>query len=87
MEVDSKGLATTTSEITMKVLNEKGRNLLVLKKIRFTPDASKITVLSASSVTDGVETPVDLKTIRNSRAISRGRDFEWQRNHHSFLKH
>ncbi|KYG70084.1 hypothetical protein AZI85_15465 [Bdellovibrio bacteriovorus] len=70
IDVDKKGLYTITSEASMRVLNEQGRNTLVLKKIPFLPESTKITVIRASSITDGVETMVDLKTVRIEAAKS-----------------
>lgn len=61
--VEKSGLYTAEKEIVYKILNEQGRNYLALKGIPFVPDATKIQVLRASTVTDDVETKVDLKSI------------------------
>lgn len=62
--VSKNGASSVVSEVTYRVLNEQGRSHLVLYGIPFVPDVNKVTVLKASSVTDGVETAVDLKTIK-----------------------
>lgn len=61
--VDKNGLSTSTTDYEMRALNEQGRQALVLQSHPFYPDVTKVDVLRASSVTDGVETPVNLKTL------------------------
>lgn len=61
--VQKSGLSTETGEEEMQVLNEAGRNELVLYKLGYDPDTTQMRVLSASSVTDGREVKVDLKKI------------------------
>lgn len=61
--VDKAGLSTSVREVEMKVLNEQGRNQLVIQSIPFIPDAMKIEVLKASSITDGIESSVDVKKV------------------------
>lgn len=68
VEIDKEGHAVETHYSEFKVLNEQGRNHLVLQAIPYIPDAQKIEVLSASSVTKGVEEKVDLKKIQDRNA-------------------
>ncbi|MFV8250147.1 DUF3857 domain-containing protein [Bdellovibrio bacteriovorus] len=68
ISVSKSGASQMTSDVTLKVLNEQGRNMLVLKSIPFIPDMNKVTVLKASSLTDGVDTPVKLTTIKERAA-------------------
>ncbi|MFV8259139.1 DUF3857 domain-containing protein [Bdellovibrio bacteriovorus] len=69
ISVSKDGSSEIVSDITLKVLNEQGRNSLVLKSIPFIPDVNKVTVLKASSVTDGMDVPVKLNTIK-ARAVA-----------------
>lgn len=48
--------------------NETGRNKLALQAVKFSPDLQTLQIISAVSITDGVETPVDLKTIQERAA-------------------
>jgi hypothetical protein len=60
--VEKSGLHTSEREIVYRILNEQGRNYLALKGIPFVPDAQKIQLLKASTVTEGKETFVNIKT-------------------------
>ncbi|MEN0059390.1 MAG: DUF3857 domain-containing protein [Bdellovibrio sp.] len=62
MTVDENGLGTAIHEVELQALNDQGRNHLVLQTVPFS-DSMQMKVLKASSVTEKVETPVDLKTI------------------------
>jgi tetratricopeptide (TPR) repeat protein/transglutaminase-like putative cysteine protease len=62
--VQADGTSEEVFEQTFKAVNEQGRNFLALQKIPFSPDTTKVKVLSASTKNDGVETAVDLKTIQ-----------------------
>lgn len=64
IEIDKTGLSTSTTSYEMKALNEAGRSHLVMQKVPFNPDSSKLEVIKASSITDNVEVAVDLSTIK-----------------------
>lgn len=72
--VDASGLADETYTMELKSRNDQGRNILVMQSISFVPDIETIQVLSASSETNGVHTPVDLSTIttRAGKGMSGG---------------
>ncbi|UYL08342.1 DUF3857 domain-containing protein [Bdellovibrio sp. SKB1291214] len=61
--IDADGNFESTRTSEMKVLNEQGRNALVLQTIPVIPDAMTVTFVSGSSKTDGVETPVNPKQV------------------------
>ena len=61
--IDKDGLATTTQELEQKVLNEQGRNQLVLQTVSIIPDAMTVDFIRASSITDGVESFVNKKDV------------------------
>lgn len=63
IKVDASGLADETYTMELRSLNDQGRSILVMQSIQFIPDIESIKVLSASSETNGVVTPVDLSTI------------------------
>ncbi len=68
ISVQNDGSYTMTDDRIFVARNEKGRNNLALEKIPFNPSSTQAEILKASSVTDGVETPVDLKTIQERGA-------------------
>ncbi|RYZ79622.1 MAG: DUF3857 domain-containing protein [Proteobacteria bacterium] len=68
--VEADGLSSETHAQTFKVTNESGRNFIALHTIKYLPDSSKVTVLSASTVNGSVETPVNLSTIQERSAGS-----------------
>ncbi len=72
--VDKNGYYESTLESEMKVMNEKGRNELVLQTIPFAPDAATVTFIKASTLTDGVESPVNAKdvTTRSAKGPQQG---------------
>lgn len=72
--IDKDGLATTTQELEQKVLNEQGRNQLVLQTVSIIPDAMTVEFVRASSITDGVESFVNRKdvTIRTATGPNGG---------------
>jgi tetratricopeptide (TPR) repeat protein len=72
--IDKNGYYESTQESEMKVVNEKGRNELVLQTIPFAPDASTVTFVKASTLTDGVESPVNAKdvTTRSAKGPQQG---------------
>lgn len=74
VEVDEKGLEKSVDEIELRALNENGRAALVMQAVPFVPDAETVKVTKASSVTDGVESMVDLKTIatRTGKSLDQG---------------
>ncbi len=61
--VDKDGLSTSIREVEMKAVNEQGRSHLVNQSIPYVPDATKVEVLKASSITDGIESPVNIKKV------------------------
>ncbi|WP_413587390.1 DUF3857 domain-containing protein [Bdellovibrio sp. HCB274] len=72
--VDKNGLSESIVEAEMQVLNESGRNELVLQKIPFLPDASTVTFIKASTITEGVESAVNAKdvTVRAAKGPAQG---------------
>jgi len=68
LDVKADGTYTQTDERKFTAKNERGRSRLVLEAIRFLPEISKLEVLEAVSITGGVETPVDLKTVQERAA-------------------
>ncbi|MEK2690524.1 DUF3857 domain-containing protein [Bdellovibrio sp. GT3] len=72
--VDKNGLAESVMESELQVLNEKGRNELVLQTIPFVPDAVTVTFIKASTMTEGVESQVNAKdvTIRAAKGPVQG---------------
>lgn len=63
-EVKKDGSYTLMEERQFLANNEQGRNALALEKIIFSPDTTKVEIIKAVSITDGIETAVDLKTIQ-----------------------
>lgn len=68
LEVKADGTYIQTDERKFTAKNERGRSRLALEAVRFLPELSKLEVLEAVSITNGVETPVDLKTIQERAA-------------------
>ncbi|WP_413291438.1 DUF3857 domain-containing protein [Bdellovibrio sp. HCB337] len=68
MDVKADGTHVEEEERQYTAKNESGRNKLALESLTFLPEMSKIEVLKAVSITDGVETAVDLKTIHERSA-------------------
>lgn len=56
------------AEYTFTAKNENGRNDLALTTVPFMPESQTIEIVKAVSITDGVETPVDLKKIHEQTA-------------------
>jgi tetratricopeptide (TPR) repeat protein len=61
--IDADGNYESIRTSEMKVLNEQGRNALVLQTVPVIPDAMTVTFVSGSSKTEGIETPVNPKQV------------------------
>lgn len=72
--IDKNGYFEQTHEVEMKVINEKGRNELVIQTFPFAPDSATVTFIKASTLTDGVESPVNAKdvTTRSAKGPTQG---------------
>lgn len=64
IDIDKNGKSVVTTDYEMKALNDEGRSQLVMQTVPFVPDETTVEVLSASSITDGVEEKVDVKNLK-----------------------
>ncbi|MFS4459941.1 DUF3857 domain-containing protein [Bdellovibrio sp. HCB2-146] len=62
--VKADGTAVMEEQRMFTSKNEAGRNKLALETIPFVPEIMSVQVLKASSITEGEEIPVDIKTIQ-----------------------
>ncbi len=68
IEVSADGSYVLTEQRTFTALNDKGRSRLAHETIKFIPDSMSVSIKSAASITKGITSKVDLKSIQERTA-------------------
>lgn len=76
LDIAADGSYTFVDETTYKILNEKGRLKFALESVPYSSSSQKVKILSASSATDGVITPVDVKDLKRRAAGGKAEGFD-----------
>ncbi|KKB96758.1 hypothetical protein SZ25_00138 [Candidatus Arcanobacter lacustris] len=79
LEVDEDGKTDTTYEIEYEILKESASNIAASYTLYYNGDSEKIEIISAKSIFDGKEYPVDLSLVQDKPLASAAHGFDQRR--------